>query len=78
MKYIQDFNKKLDAIPFFQKVVYPNIEASLTFIRAGGKYISDSGEDWEGAVIFEQKLNEHASDFINTFKALLLREIVTV
>ena len=77
MKHIQEYNKRLDEINFFKDVVYPNIDSALAFLRAGGKHIADSGEDWEGAMLYEQSLNEKAVEFINTFKALVLREMVS-
>ena len=77
MRNIHDFNKKLDDIPFFKQVVYPNIETTLAYFRAGGKYISDEGQDWEGAATYEHKLDEIALDFINIFKVLILREMIS-
>ena len=77
MRFIQDYNKKFDAIPLFKQVIFPNIESSLTFFRAGGKHIADGGADWEGAAVFEHKLDEFAFDYINLFKALILREMVS-
>jgi len=74
MKYIQSYNKRLDEIPFFKQVVFPNIDSSLAFIHAGGKHIADSGEDWEGAAMYEHKLDEYALDYINILRAIILRE----
>ena len=77
MRNIQEYNKRLNEIPFYNKVVFPNVEAPLTYVRAGGKHIADSGEDWEGAMVYEQTLDEYASDFVNTFKAIVLQEMVS-
>ena len=73
---IQDYNKRLSEIPFFKQVIMPNIDSSLAYFRASGKHIADSGQDWEGAAMFEQKLDEYALNFINIFKALLLRDMM--
>jgi hypothetical protein len=76
MRFIQDYNKKLNDIDFFKHVVMPNVDPSLAYFRASGRHIADSGQDWEGAAIFEQKLNEFALEYINNLKIILLREMV--
>ena len=77
MRFIQDYNKKLSEIPFFKHVVMPNVEPSLVFIRASGKHVADTGQDWEGAAMYEHKLDEYTLNFVNVFKALILREMVS-
>jgi len=76
IKYIQDYNKRLFEVPFFSKVVFPNIDPSLTFLRAGSKHIADYGDMWEGASMYERALDEYAAEFINMYKALILQKIV--
>jgi len=78
MSFIKSYNKSLNDIPFYKQVVFPNIEPSLTYLRAGSKHIAEDGDEWEGSVVFEKKLDEYAMDFINVFKALLLHEMVSL
>ena len=77
MRFIQEYDKRLFEIPFFKQVVMPNIESTLAYVRASGKHIADSGQDWEGAAIYEHTLDEYAMNFVNVFKALVIREMIS-
>ena len=76
MFYIKGFNKQLEEIPFYKKVLFPNVQAQLTYYKASSSHISDSGEDYEGAELYERKLDEFIIDFSNRLKALVLSEMV--
>lgn len=76
LQYIQGYNKKLNEIPFFKQVVYPNIEPELAYHRASSKHIADSGENWEGAAIYERRLDDLAFNFVNVMKTIILREMI--
>ena len=74
---IKEHNKKLNDNEFFKQVIFPNIHSSLEYIRAGSKHVADAGDEWEGELAYERKLDENALQFINLVKALILREMVS-
>jgi hypothetical protein len=76
MLNIQSYNNLLVDIDFYKDVVHPNIEPSLAFFKAGSKHIADGGADWEGALLYEKKLDEFAINYTNVLKTILLKEII--
>ena len=73
--YIQSFNKQLEANTFYTNVIFPNIQQQLTYYKASSNYISDSGEDYEGAELYERKLDQFVLDMSQRLKALVLTEL---
>jgi hypothetical protein len=75
MGYISGFNRKLDEIPFFGKVVFRSIEQQLTYYRAGAGHLKDSDAGHLGKELYERKLDELSLDFVGRLKLMAGEEL---
>ena len=76
MAYIVSFNKRLIDIKFYKQVLYNSVQQQLTYHKAGANYISDSGEDYEGAEVYEKTLDAVILGYVNTIKILTTSNLI--